>query len=172
MKRFKYFFVLALCAVLSLSTLVGCSKDYTVTDVKYSIGEVTSVGFYVNYEFTVNGLPEEDIFIKYNLYLKDKNGEELDYDSLSCSFTVEEGESTYTVKKQTYFYKKDVPNVFEIKSVEIKLNKVQVSLSKEDRLKPVAITFGVFSCLGAVAIVAAFAISKKKERKNPATIKD
>lgn len=83
MKRLKFLFVFALCAILSLSTLVGCSK-YETADVKYSVSNV----------------------------------------------------------------------------------KVSASRSDEDRLKPLAVTFGVFSCFGTVILVVAFAISKKKEREN------
>lgn len=84
MKRLKFLFVFALCAILSLSTLVGCSKDYETADVKYSGSNV----------------------------------------------------------------------------------QVSASRSDEDRLKPLAVTFGVFSCFGTVILVVAFAISKKKEREN------
>ncbi len=162
MKKFSLILVLLLCVMFILA-LTGCERNYKVDSVSFSVYGYSS--WSVDYKFDISGLPKGRCEFEFTYKLIDDNLKVIYSGKEEVKVTVKDD----VVKVGGYL---DLPrsafeNAEDVKYIRISDIKILSTVNDNaSRLKPYAITIGVISLLGAVALITLCAVNEYKNKQN------
>lgn len=167
MRKFSFVLLLIICIMTLTLTLTSCAKS-DITDVTYDDFSSEFSRWRFGCHFTINGLPEGEIRLKYTYRLLDVDGNELYCCTNTETVILKEGETSAGINNSyEYISKSDLADSSKVKDLVVdNIEILSTKSSDVDRLKPYAITIGVLAAVGVAVLVTLCAVFEHKRRVN------